>query len=88
VSSGYKLALAQFRYMFTYNRYSSWTAVVSDGVDVRAWFRGQLADATGLVALGRPCPPGHFGWITPRPRQVIGAALRFVTGMRALLRSR
>ncbi len=71
----YKPALAQFRYTYTYNRYATWTAVASDVVDVRAWFRGQLADAPGLLISGRPCLPARFGWIMPRPREVIRAAL-------------
>jgi hypothetical protein len=90
-SYNYKRILAQFRYAYTYNRYTSWTAVVSDAVDVRAWFRGQLADTPGLLMSGRPRVAARFGWIAPRPRELIGAALRtaraFVRRIRVLVRS-
>ena len=66
----YKRALSQFRYTYTYNRFIPWTAVVSDDVDVRAWFPGQLADTPDLRMSGRPRVAGRFGWITPSWRQV------------------
>src|SRR5204863_4754212 len=74
----YKPALARFRYSYTYNRYAAWTAVVSDVIDVRTWFRGQLGDAPGLVISRPPCLPARFGWIAARPRQLICAALQAV----------
>jgi hypothetical protein len=70
-----KPVLAGFAYRYTTDGDGSWTVVVSDSVDVRTWF------ASPPRSSRPPCPPGRFGWIAPRPRDV-------VTRMRALVRSR
>ena len=89
-SYGYKTALSLFLYSYTYRRYSTWTTLVSDTIDVRTLFAGQLAESPTFSLEQHAVMPARISaWrVFPRPLKITLRTIgrRLAARMRMLAR--